>query len=125
MTSAPLTKREAWSGTFEDIFDQRDTPRTDCPKTLPIPDALKDHYYQYSKTENMKESEIQDIDQWIKDHPRYQHKTPISDLQMEMVRTASGLTFPPADFSEIDTVHEGALFVREQMKAYQEKYLKK
>jgi phospholipase C len=33
----PLTKREAWAATFEDITDQRTTPRTDCPLTLPLP----------------------------------------------------------------------------------------
>jgi len=26
---------DAWAGTFEDVFQQRSTPRTDCPMTLP------------------------------------------------------------------------------------------
>ncbi|KAF2291640.1 hypothetical protein GH714_027773 [Hevea brasiliensis] len=30
-----LTKRDAWAGTFEDYFYVRDTPRDDCPETLP------------------------------------------------------------------------------------------
>jgi phospholipase C len=30
-----LTKRDAWSGTFEKLFFQLSTPRTDCPMTLP------------------------------------------------------------------------------------------
>ncbi|KDP46506.1 hypothetical protein JCGZ_08478 [Jatropha curcas] len=30
-----LTKRDAWAGTFEDYFYLRDTPRDDCPETLP------------------------------------------------------------------------------------------
>ncbi|CAM8949407.1 unnamed protein product [Rhodiola kirilowii] len=30
-----LTKRDAWAGTFERYFHLRDTPRTDCPVTLP------------------------------------------------------------------------------------------
>ncbi|KAF9599151.1 hypothetical protein IFM89_035430 [Coptis chinensis] len=30
-----LTKRDAWAGTFEDHFYLRDTPRDDCPETLP------------------------------------------------------------------------------------------
>ncbi|XP_059450705.1 non-specific phospholipase C1 [Corylus avellana] len=30
-----LTKRDAWAGTFEKYFRLRDTPRDDCPVTLP------------------------------------------------------------------------------------------
>jgi len=30
-----LTKRDAWAGTFEDVFLSLQTPRTDCPETLP------------------------------------------------------------------------------------------
>nr|DAD26698.1 TPA_asm: hypothetical protein HUJ06_028166 [Nelumbo nucifera] len=30
-----LTKRDAWAGSFENYFHLRDTPRTDCPETLP------------------------------------------------------------------------------------------
>jgi len=30
-----LTKRAAWAGTFENLFTQLKTPRTDCPMTLP------------------------------------------------------------------------------------------
>ncbi|KAH9310932.1 hypothetical protein KI387_025967 [Taxus chinensis] len=32
-----LTKRDAWAGSFESYFYVRDTPRTDCPETLPDP----------------------------------------------------------------------------------------
>jgi hypothetical protein len=28
-----LTARDAWAGTFEDVFSQRTTPRDDCPGT--------------------------------------------------------------------------------------------
>ncbi|ONK77823.1 uncharacterized protein A4U43_C02F11100 [Asparagus officinalis] len=30
-----LTKRDAWAGTFEHIFSELDSPRTDCPESLP------------------------------------------------------------------------------------------
>ncbi|XAR60728.1 Phospholipase C [Bertholletia excelsa] len=30
-----LTKRDAWAGTFENYFNLRNTPRDDCPETLP------------------------------------------------------------------------------------------
>lgn len=32
-----LTRRDAWAGTFESYLHIRDTPRTDCPETLPDP----------------------------------------------------------------------------------------
>jgi phospholipase C len=28
-----LTKRDAWAGTFEDVVQNRSSPRTDCPGT--------------------------------------------------------------------------------------------
>lgn len=40
MPDTPLTKRDAWSGTFEHLLS-RDTPRTDCPAQLPpVPEAV-------------------------------------------------------------------------------------
>jgi len=38
MTSGPLTKRDAWSATFEQIFNLTE-PRTDCPLYLPAAPA--------------------------------------------------------------------------------------
>ncbi|XAR58918.1 hypothetical protein NMG60_11014497 [Bertholletia excelsa] len=35
LTSKFLTKRDAWAGTFEKYFFLRQTPRNDCPATLP------------------------------------------------------------------------------------------
>lgn len=32
-----LTKRDAWAATFEHVWSQRTSPRTDCPATLPTP----------------------------------------------------------------------------------------
>ncbi|MCO5556808.1 hypothetical protein L7F22_010361 [Adiantum nelumboides] len=32
-----LTQRDAWAGTFESIFYERNSPRTDCPEELPSP----------------------------------------------------------------------------------------
>ncbi|KAL3537185.1 hypothetical protein ACH5RR_000551 [Cinchona calisaya] len=36
-----LTKRDAWAGTFESVIS-RDSPRTDCPETLPEPVKLRE-----------------------------------------------------------------------------------
>ncbi|KAL2332952.1 hypothetical protein Fmac_014165 [Flemingia macrophylla] len=38
-----LTKRDAWAGTFEKYFYIRDTPRDDCPETLPEIKTLRQH----------------------------------------------------------------------------------
>ncbi|XP_068635042.1 non-specific phospholipase C4-like [Aristolochia californica] len=35
-----LTKRDAWAGTFETVIN-RQTPRTDCPLTMPVPKRLR------------------------------------------------------------------------------------
>eukprot|EP01113_Clastostelium_recurvatum_P007309 TRINITY_DN133_c0_g1_i2.p1 TRINITY_DN133_c0_g1~~TRINITY_DN133_c0_g1_i2.p1 ORF type:complete len:658 (+),score=157.42 TRINITY_DN133_c0_g1_i2:68-2041(+) len=43
MTSGPLTKRDGWSATFEQIFSL-DTPRTDCPLHLPESAPLSPNY---------------------------------------------------------------------------------
>lgn len=35
--SSFLTKRDAWAGTFDHIFEELGSPRTDCPEILPNP----------------------------------------------------------------------------------------
>ncbi|KAL7139611.1 hypothetical protein ABFS83_09G064300 [Erythranthe nasuta] len=35
LSSNFLTHRDAWAGTFEQVFDQLTSPRTDCPEVLP------------------------------------------------------------------------------------------
>ena len=37
MDSTPLTKRDEWAATFEQVFDFLDAPRQDCPLHLPEP----------------------------------------------------------------------------------------
>lgn len=32
----PLTKRDAWAPPFDWVLDTLDSPRTDCPTTLPL-----------------------------------------------------------------------------------------
>ncbi|XP_051134308.1 non-specific phospholipase C2-like [Andrographis paniculata] len=41
LTSSPLTKREAWAGTFDTIFTTLAQPRTDCPEQLPTPVKIR------------------------------------------------------------------------------------
>jgi hypothetical protein len=35
MNSPPLTRRDAWSATFEHVLDELTSPRTDCPLHAP------------------------------------------------------------------------------------------
>jgi Phosphoesterase family len=34
-----LTARDTWAGTFESVWQQRTTPRTDCPREIPVADC--------------------------------------------------------------------------------------
>ncbi|GLT52032.1 hypothetical protein SLA2020_253950 [Shorea laevis] len=51
-----LTKRDAWAGTFESYFNLRDTPRDDCPETLP---EVKTSLRPRGPKEDVKLSEFQ------------------------------------------------------------------
>lgn len=42
LTSPPLTKREAWAGTFDKLFTTLTEPRTDCPEQLPMPVKIRE-----------------------------------------------------------------------------------
>ncbi|KAJ3109874.1 hypothetical protein HDU97_000104 [Phlyctochytrium planicorne] len=42
LSGSPLTRREAWAGTFEWIIDSLSSPRKDCPTTLPDPPAFSE-----------------------------------------------------------------------------------
>ncbi|KAI4382145.1 hypothetical protein MLD38_008144 [Melastoma candidum] len=55
LSSPFLTKRDAWAGTFEGIFEGRTEPRTDCPVTLPDPVKIR----QTEANEDAKLSEFQ------------------------------------------------------------------
>ncbi|KAL3613295.1 Phosphatidylglycerol/phosphatidylinositol transfer protein [Castilleja foliolosa] len=41
LSSPPLTKREAWAGTFDGILQILSQPRTDCPEQLPTPVKIR------------------------------------------------------------------------------------
>eukprot|EP01121_Diplochlamys_sp_Union-15-3_P002353 TRINITY_DN1205_c0_g1_i2.p1 TRINITY_DN1205_c0_g1~~TRINITY_DN1205_c0_g1_i2.p1 ORF type:complete len:267 (-),score=59.07 TRINITY_DN1205_c0_g1_i2:104-904(-) len=83
-----LNNRDAWAGTFEDIFLQRSTPRTDCPSTLPDPPV-------------------------VMQPKKEQSKQPMNEFQLNMLKTAAHL-FPNSgiDISEMKTEAEGGLAVQ-------------
>ncbi|KAL0371057.1 UNVERIFIED_CONTAM: Non-specific phospholipase C2 [Sesamum angustifolium] len=55
LSSPPLTKREAWAGTFDSILQILKQPRTDCPEKLPTPVKIR----QGDANEDAKVSEFQ------------------------------------------------------------------
>jgi phospholipase C len=57
--SLPLTKRDAWASTFEDVFMQRDTPRTDCPETIPTPPGLFQTLEEFEAEANAPVNDLQ------------------------------------------------------------------
>jgi len=87
-----LTKRDAWAGTFEGIFTQRTTPRTDCPTSLPEPP----------------------LDRWRRPN---QHKQSLNDLQKSLVYLAASLDgeSESLDISSITTEQDGAAYVQKKM----------
>ncbi|KAK4419627.1 Non-specific phospholipase C2 [Sesamum alatum] len=55
LSSPPLTRREAWAGTFDGILQTLKQPRTDCPEKLPTPVKIR----QGDANEDAKVSEFQ------------------------------------------------------------------
>lgn len=94
-----LTKRDAWAGTF-DIVLTRDTPRTDCPATLPEPVKLR-------PTEAAE-------------------RAPISEFQAELVQLGAALNGDhakdvyPHKLVEGMTVTDAARYCNSAFKAFQD-----
>ncbi|TVU44195.1 hypothetical protein EJB05_03630, partial [Eragrostis curvula] len=93
-----LTKRDAWAGTFDCVLT-RDTPRTDCPRTLPEPVKLR-------STDAVEEH------------------TPLSEFQEELVQLAAVLngdhtkeTYPHKLVQGM-TVAEAAKYCNDAFKAF-------
>jgi phospholipase C len=61
-----LTKRDEWAGTFEHIFNERTTPREDCPAELPSPP-------------------------WSLRHVPVDETRPLTEFQEELIQLASQL----------------------------------
>lgn len=85
-----LTKRDAWAGTFEQVWANRTSPRTDCPTVLPDVPTME----------------------------RYQQvNQPVDDLQKEFIAMAGGLNglFVTGDGM---TEFEASLFIKEQVSKF-------
>ena len=91
-----LTARDAWAGTFENIFSDRATPRTDCPVTLPEPRPLGHR-------------------------KRLTGHEPLSHLQEQLVDIAAALNGVQDRIPQGMTVIEGAHFVRKMVNRFFQK----
>ncbi|GAB2233999.1 hypothetical protein Drorol1_Dr00003234 [Drosera rotundifolia] len=100
LSSNFLTKRDAWAGTFEKYLRLRDTPRDDCPVTLPeVKFSLRPH--------GPKED------------------SPLSEFQVELIQLASQLngdhvlnTYP--DIGKNMTVAEANRYAEDAVKRFLE-----
>jgi phospholipase C len=99
LTPEYLTKRDAWAATFETIFSE-DTPRQDCPRTLP---EVLSHRVLYPTT-----------------LPPLDGKMPLTDLQMELVAICAGAVGDESlPLSELSAWNEekGGRYCRDAMKS--------
>lgn len=79
-----LTKRDAWAGTFESVLS-RQTPRTDCPVTLPEPKKLRpSDAEEVAKLSEFQEEIVQMAAVLNGDHKKdiYPHKL-VEDMTVE------------------------------------------
>jgi len=84
-----LTARDAWAATFESVFMERDSPRTDCPTKLPSPP-----------------------------HLGFSTDSSLTDLQESYLALASAINGGVDEWQDIKTEFAGALFMRNQMSKY-------
>jgi phospholipase C len=113
LKQGPLTKREAWSATFEDLFTLRTTPR-DTPKTLPLSEEAQQLWTRYIAAQRTKETteNVEEMTLRSANHPA--EVTPVNELQQSIIDTAWGLTGGNTN-KENMTVHQAARYVREQL----------
>lgn len=95
-----LTKRDAWAAPFDFLFKLRQTPRKDCPTSLPNPFQTEAHRaYLRSKV----------------DKP--EHLQPLSDLHVELIQLGNAVAgLPPnSGLDWIRTEHDGGTYLRNLM----------
>ncbi|KAL8055571.1 hypothetical protein ABFX02_04G065300 [Erythranthe guttata] len=98
LSSPPLTKREAWAGTFEGIFGKLKQPRTDCPEQLPNPVRIRE-------TEANEEAQVTEFQQEL--------------LQLAAVLKGEDvLTSNLAKFGKDMTVREGKEYMESAVRSF-------
>jgi phospholipase C len=100
-----LTKRDAWASTFENVFNGRSSPRTDCPMTVPTP-----------KRGTMKPMKLKNIE----------HLQPLNALQKTFIAVVNDLSPNPLSQEQLDSILEnesdGAEFMERIMQEHFRKY---
>lgn len=88
-----LTKRDQYAGSFENLFEQRSSPRTDCPLKLPeVPDEVK----------------------VFKEIPEHNQK--LNSLQKSLILITEGaLKISKSQVDTIETEEEGSDYVKSLM----------
>lgn len=86
-----LNKRDSWAGSFESIWQQRSTPRTDCPTTLPTPPTFGRLAYR----------------------PFEEPLQPLSELQKGFLNLLGAITDEP--WEHLETEAEGYAYVESIM----------
>jgi phospholipase C len=116
LKQGPLTKREEWAATFENITAFRDVPRSDCPLTLPLPPNAETMWEKFVKAEHTRPTPETIQKMRLKYPSDYsQRSAPMSDLQRDIVALAYGLVPTNKRMEDIQTVYQGAMFVYEQV----------
>eukprot|EP01102_Stenamoeba_stenopodia_P011388 TRINITY_DN3494_c0_g1_i1.p1 TRINITY_DN3494_c0_g1~~TRINITY_DN3494_c0_g1_i1.p1 ORF type:complete len:505 (-),score=88.74 TRINITY_DN3494_c0_g1_i1:105-1619(-) len=112
-----LTLRDAWSGTFDFIWQMLSEPRTDCPLNVPTP-SEGSGLHQMWKRSLQRESKIAEVlANPTPEQTKLASKAKITELQWEFIRIAAGLT-GSTDFSHLTNEFEAALFVRDQLQKF-------
>eukprot|EP01089_Gocevia_fonbrunei_P020642 TRINITY_DN7737_c0_g1_i1.p1 TRINITY_DN7737_c0_g1~~TRINITY_DN7737_c0_g1_i1.p1 ORF type:complete len:527 (-),score=110.70 TRINITY_DN7737_c0_g1_i1:35-1615(-) len=83
-----LTKRDAWAPTFEQVVTGRDSPRSDCPLSVPVPGDLS-KYQDFKKKSRQSKDEIMKLRESMKQ--KASMSSPISELQTGILAIARGL----------------------------------
>lgn len=96
-----LNKRDSWAATFEHIFEELDTARTDCPLVAP---DVPSHRKLYPNT-----------------LPKLDGKRLLTDLQKSILTIVAGAT-KDFEFGKFNisswTENEGAVYCSERLDAY-------
>ena len=109
-----LTRRDAWAAHWDSTIVNESTPRTDCPTEIPVPGTAE------QKAQKKIELTTELTDELLKHYEETGNISTdtLSDLQYEILTIAKGLTNSDFDVYSLKTEHEGAVYVRSQLKAF-------
>lgn len=123
-----LTRRDAWAATFDHVVNQRDTPRTDCPTSLPVP-GPKALHEQWEKFSGSAISPSETAAGGVEQSTSTMSKDPITDLQREWTAIARGLDDQSSTEGWLSALqeqmlqneHQAAIFVQQQVRKFFER----